>query len=884
MAARRSFLAPEVLQISAMDCGVAALSSFLEGYGIRSSYERLRDMCRTSVDGTSIDALQDLTVELGVDVCQHLLPGEMMIEGLEGRLPAIAMVRHSGAPAHFVTIWRRVGGWLHVMDPASGRRWVRVEELQRDLLKVSHVVPTEDWPEWLASSALLETMLTRASRLLSADHAARVRQSCASTNAVEVAACDTALRVVARAAAAGGRQEKAWRDQLYDATFAVAMENDAQLPGAFRALQAVEDGLQVDAGVFLAPVGRSPTSTAAGAATPGPKASTARARSVLRDEHEGGDRIWRELYGLLEPRARFLAVAIAMGIVASVIASAIEVLLYRAALDAPRMFPTFGSRLGVALVVAAVFALMIVLDVTIATGSRTIGRLLELRLRLVTFTLLPRVDDNFIRTRATSDLAYRAHSLALGRSLPNLVVSVIRGVLDLVVSIAALAYLEPWTLVVTLTGSGALVMLSLVSRRRLQEVDGRFQAHGARLLNIFLDALRGFRPVRLHGFQDAFRSEQMSELGLWRQTGATQAQLMGVLRACDAFLGVALIAGVFLVHVTRAGDARAFVILAFWSLRIPAIVGGLITQFQAYPAQRSAFTRLLEIARYAKADEGDPDPDPSDEASIGVGIRVHGASVVANGTTLLSGVDLEIPPGQHVAIVGPSGAGKSTLLSVLLGFHRVASGEVLVDGVPLTAENGRVLKHATAWVDPAVQLWNESLDDNVRYAANGYRQRDLLETLESSDLLGVLDGMDQGMSTELGSDGRLISGGEGQRVRLGRALLRSDARLVLLDEPFRGVDRPTRKRLAFRARLAWRRATLLFVSHDISHALDFDRVLVIDGGRIVEDGHPLELSQSTSVFRALLEAEREMLEDVWNPRDWRRLRVLQGSVAEVPAK
>ncbi len=182
-----------------------------------------------------------------------------------------------------------------------------------------------------------------------------------------------------------------------------------------------------------------------------------------------------------------------------------------------------------------------------------------------------------------------------------------------------------------------------------------------------------------------------------------------------------------------------------------------------------------------------------------------------------------VPPGEHVAIVGPSGAGKSTLLEVLLGWHRPASGQVLVDGTPLDGAALEQLRGQTAWVDPAVQLWNRSLLENLLYGATDDGADGLGEAVTDVDLAGTMERLPAGLQTPLGEGGGLLSGGEGQRVRLARGLLRATARLVILDEPFRGLDRAQRHELLRRARLRWTHATLLCVTHDIGETLDFPR-------------------------------------------------------------
>src|SRR5262249_36760412 len=127
----------------------------------------------------------------------------------------------------------------------------------------------------------------------------------------------------------------------------------------------------------------------------------------------------------------------------------------------------------------------------------------------------------------------------------------------------------------------------------------------------------------------------------------------------------------------------------------------------------------------------------------------------------------------------------------------------------------------------------------------------------------------------------LVSGGEGQRVRLGRAMMRGGARLVILDEPFRGLDRDKRRALMLRAREVWRDATLLCITHDVGETMNFERWLVGEGGRIVEDGAPRTLAaQPASRYSQLLEAEDAVRAGLWANDEWRQVRMDGGRAIE----
>src|SRR5947209_5132890 len=129
----RRWLAPEVIQTSAMDCGPAALKCLLEGFGVPVSYGRLREACQTSVDGTSIDTLEALARTVGLDAEQVMMPADHLLRPEAEALPAIVVLRLPSGLMHFVVVWRAHGGWVQVMDPARGRRWARAETFLRDV-------------------------------------------------------------------------------------------------------------------------------------------------------------------------------------------------------------------------------------------------------------------------------------------------------------------------------------------------------------------------------------------------------------------------------------------------------------------------------------------------------------------------------------------------------------------------------------------------------------------------------------------------------------------------------------------------------------------------------------------------------------------------------
>jgi len=260
-------------------------------------------------------------------------------------------------------------------------------------------------------------------------------------------------------------------------------------------------------------------------------------------------------------------------------------------------------------------------------------------------------------------------------------------------------------------------------------------------------------------------------------------------------------------------------------------------------------------------------------------VAYRSVAVEIAGHALVHDIDLEVAAGEELAVVGVSGSGKSTLVGVLLGWQTATSGQVLIDGEPLHGSRLDRLRAATAWVDPAVYLWNRTLLDNLTFGLEEPGGARVGSALETADLHGVLGRLPDGLQTALGEGGGLVSGGEGQRVRLGRALLRPNPRLVILDEAFRGLERDSRLALLRRVRQQWKGTTLLCITHDVQDALEFPRVLVMRDGTIVEDGVPADLAADpSSAYCALMAFAQTVQRRYWWDAGWRRVRMEGGAL------
>ncbi len=909
---RRAWLAAEVVQASSMDCGPAALKCLLEGFGISASYGRLREACQTDVDGTSIDTLEVVANELGIRAEQIMIPVEHVLLDASN-LPALVVVRHADGPTHFVVAWRKVGAWLQIMDPAVGRRWVRCHEFARELVRHETSIPAAAWRNWADSGEFLAPLSRRLADLGTPRRVitALTSEALEDKGWFTLGALEASTRLVAAIVRAGGLKPGAEAVRLLTALFRQTCESPLDIftliSPAYWSVSPDPDSadprqqhLLLKGAVLMRVPGRvvEPgsvwgTSKHHGAHRLSPElvaALTERPVNVVRS-------LWRFLRadGLLAPFAMGGAVGIAAGV------AMVEALLFRGIFNVGSLLPIGSQRLVAVVGLLGFMVVALAFRIPLIGEAQRMGRRLDTRLRMALLSKLPRLTDRYLHSRPISDLADRSHSIQLTRLVPGMGLHFVQSACELALTLVGIVLIDAPSAPIAVALAGVSVVVPALFQPMINERDLRVRNHRGALGRFYLDALIGLVPIRTHRAESAVRHQHQSLLVEWARSSHRVIRASACAGGVHAALSMGLAVLLLVRHFLRAeGVTGADLLLIYWALKLPAVGGTLTALAHQYPMYRNVLLRLLEplsapehTAPATKAVDVrrmvPPQPSPAEEVrrqplpAGGVTIAIEDGAVIAAGHTILEQVSLQIRAGEHVAIVGLSGSGKSTLLGVFLGWHRLATGCVRVDGQELAESRLDALRRRTAWVDPAVQVWNRSFLDNINFSSQEADPVRAAAAIEAARLRDVLQRLPEGLQTALGEGGALVSGGEGQRVRLARALAQPDVALALLDEPFRGMDRGQRSTLLADARRHWRDATMLCVTHDVSETLSFDRVLVVEGGRIIEDDAPACLAAVSSRYRALLDAEARVRERMWKGDHWRRVRVEQGTIAEVPA-
>ncbi|SEG81679.1 ATP-binding cassette, subfamily B [Thermomonospora echinospora] len=334
----------------------------------------------------------------------------------------------------------------------------------------------------------------------------------------------------------------------------------------------------------------------------------------------------------------------------------------------------------------------------------------------------------------------------------------------------------------------------------------------------------GLLDDALHGLQRASRRTVLSAL----------PGVVGLTLTVQAMFTVLLILGAYLALGGAIGTAEVLAILVLAArcadpLLSLSDIGGRLRGARAELARLDALLRTEPLPQAREPIQ----PAGHDVELASVTFR-HG------GRTVLDDVSLSVPAGQRLAVVGPSGAGKSTLLQLLARFHDVEAGAVRVGGVDVRAISTEALMAQIAIVFQDVYLFDGTIEENVRLGRPDADEAQVRAVAAAARLDEVIERLPGGWATNVGEGGALLSGGERQRVSIARALLKN-APVVLLDEVTSALDPVNEAAVHEGIERLMAGRTVVMVAHRMRTVQHADRVVFVDGGRIVEEGTHDEL-------------------------------------------
>ncbi len=422
----------------------------------------------------------------------------------------------------------------------------------------------------------------------------------------------------------------------------------------------------------------------------------------------------------------------------------------------------------------------------------------------------------------------------------------------------------PSVLVLLFTGPLLLLLLVVIGGRTRVVSEKRFMEMRT-LSAFFLDILRGIGTLKMFG-----RSREQLE-NLRHISGRYGDATMEVLRTAfqtslvlewGATIAIALVAveiGLRLLEGSIAFDRALAVLLITPEFFLP--LRALAVRFHVGTAGRAVITRTFEILdeptptrsamiELAAVAEGPSEAGVTEPPRItfdGVRFTYPGREVPA-----LDGATFELRPGESVALVGASGAGKSTISSLLLRFIDRDHGTISVDGRLLEAHGLAAWRSAVAWVPQRPYLFAGSIADNIRLARPGAHDEEVAAAARAANVTEFVERLPRGLDTEVGEVGARLSGGQRQRVAIARAYLR-DAPVLVLDEATSHQDEASEIAIADALDRLVEDRTVLLIAHRLRLAQRADRVVVLDAGRVVEQGLPAELLADGGAYYRLVE-------------------------------
>ncbi|HOB50339.1 MAG TPA: ABC transporter ATP-binding protein [Mycobacterium sp.] len=451
-------------------------------------------------------------------------------------------------------------------------------------------------------------------------------------------------------------------------------------------------------------------------------------------------------------------------------------------------------------------------------------------------------------SRVTNDVDNIAATVSMTISQLLTAVLTVGAVLVMMLTISPLL-----TLITVATVPLSLWATRAIARRsRRMFVDqwtntGRLNAHVE-------ETYSGFTVVTTYGHRDAAEQRfttlntQVYRSGFGAQFFSGLVSPATVVIGNIGYVAVAVVGG-FQVATGRItlGGVQAFIQYVRQFNQPLTQIAGFYNALQSGVASAERVFELLDEPEEAPAAAAELPPGPGrvrfDNVSFGY----------QTGTPVIREVSLTAEPGSTVAIVGPTGAGKTTLVNLLMRFYDVDSGHILVDGTDIRTVGRESLRSRIGMVLQDTWLLGGTIAENIAYGCPGASEDDIVAAARAAHVDGFVRALPDGYATVVGDDGGAISAGEKQLITIARALL-ADPPMLILDEATSSVDTRT-ERLVRQAMAELRRGrTSFIIAHRLSTVRDADVIVVMDGGRIVEQGSHADLVARRGAYWAMLRA------------------------------
>ena len=593
----------------------------------------------------------------------------------------------------------------------------------------------------------------------------------------------------------------------------------------------------------------------------GAKAPHERTNLTPKEQKQARKRSFALLRQMLRPYMGALAASVVSVLVAAVAAAAQPVLIARV-LDTAIAPITHGDT-GPLLTLLAVFAVSVLVNAgaTWANVAYTVrvslGVLLHLRTRVFKHSQALSVSfhESYTSGRVISRLTNDVETIAtfLGSGLSQLVTTL----LNMLFSVVAIFVLD-WRIGVLLLLTGVpIYLLTRWFQRGISRIFRSLRNESAQLTTRFVETFTGIRAVKGFGAEAAARAEYAAVAERYRVSVMDSIKMFGIYSPTlmlfgNVFVAAALVIGGYAVlgGTMQVGTLLALIIYA------NRVFEPIMTLSEFYNLFQSAFSALEKISGFlaerpqVREAEHPVQRQVLEGAARGEVEFQNAQFAYVEGTLALQRTSLSVPAGQRVALVGATGAGKSTIAKLLSRFYDVSDGRVLLDGVDIRRLSDAQLRQEVVMLTQEVFLFSDTIAGNIRLGNPNATDEQVVAAAQAVGAHEFISALPQGYQTMLGRAGTNLSAGQRQLVSFARVFL-ADPNVVILDEATASLDIPSERGVQRALNTLLSGRTAFIIAHRLSTVLAADRVLVIDAGKVVEDGSPQALTAAGGRFATM---------------------------------